>query len=237
MWPSSGNVHLYWRCHNKEFYLENDNFKDLYLYCVNEGLEYKSTAESVKIHAYCTMGNHFHMSTTYLNGSHNLSNYTRYAHGNFGMRYNKRQDRSGKVAQGRPKTQLVQNDEHAIRVHFYIEANPIRAKFRTVNNLKYYRHSSFGFYAYGIKTKFTHLLTIPQWYLNLGPNPRSRQAKYREMFARYLKEDSQVYSTYFQQLYIGDAIWINSALKMAKKLACHFAESSVNGLIDPTNTE
>jgi hypothetical protein len=54
------------------------------------------------------MGNHFHMATTYKNGSASLSNFMRYTHGLFGAQYNKTSNRSGSVAEGRPKTPLIQ---------------------------------------------------------------------------------------------------------------------------------
>jgi putative transposase len=155
------------------------------------------------------MGNHFHQAITYTGGSNNLSKFMRYAHGLFGARYNRTKDRSGKVAEGRPKTPRVQNDYHAMRLHFYIEANPIRAKFRTLENLKHYIYSSYGFYAYGIRTQFTYRLTIPAWYTNLGKTARERQRKYRKLFAEYLKETrKQEKGTYLNRA-IGDVSWID----------------------------
>jgi putative transposase len=164
------------------------------------------------------MGNHFHMATTYKNGSASLSNFMRYTHGLFGAQYNKTSDRSGSVAEGRPKTPLIQDDEHAMRVHFYIEANPIRAKFRKLSDLRYYIYSSYGFYAYGDKTRFTHLLTIPEWYLKLGRTPKERQSTYRKLFAKYLGENATEYSAYFKQRFIGTELWIFEVTTFAKRL-------------------
>lgn len=119
--------------------------------------------EKCQIHAYCSMSNHFHQVVSYKDGSHHLSFLMRQQHALFGIRYNRANKRSGKVAEGRPKTPLIQNDQHRMRVHFYVEANPIRAKIRTLSNLKDYIYSSYGFYAYGKETRFTTLLTIPEW--------------------------------------------------------------------------
>jgi putative transposase len=208
LWPETANVHLYWRCHNREFYLNDDKAKDLYMKCVNDSLEYKKQGENCHIHAYCVMNNHFHQSVTYTGGSNNLSRFMRYAHGLFGARYNRSKDRSGKVAEGRPKTPRVQNDYHAMRLHFYIEANPIRAKFRTLENLKHYTYSSYGFYAYGIRTQFTYRLTIPAWYTNLGKTARERQRKYRKLFVAYLKESAKQEKGFFMNRAIGDGSWV-----------------------------
>lgn len=194
--------------------------------CINDGLEYKEQGQQLEIHAYCVMNNHFHQSVTYKNGSKNLSNFMRYAHGLFGARYNKSKERSGKVAEGRPKTPRVQNDYHAMQLHFYIEANPIRAKFRTLENLKNYIYSSFAFYAYGIRSRFTYMLTIPQWYLNLGKKPRDRQRKYRKLFYKYLAGETKTGLEMFMEKAIGDFLWIDGFLAEMKSHQASLLESS-----------
>lgn len=201
-------MHLYWRCHNREFYLKDHNVKDLYMKCIKDGLEYKDQGENCLVHAFCAMGNHFHLSVTYKNGSKSLSNFMRYTHGIFGARYNRKNDRSGKVAEGRPKTPRVQDDYHAMRLQFYIEANPIRAGFCTIDNLKDYIYSSFGFYAYGIRNEFTYLLTIPEWYRRLGKNYQERQKKYRKLFHKYLEKETPAITSHFLTKAIGDELWL-----------------------------
>src|SRR5690606_18678822 len=129
----------------------------------------------VQIHSYCVMDNHYHQSTRYEDTSESLSNHMRYAHSLFGSRYNRLHKRSGKVAEARPKTSLIENEEHEMRVHFYIEANPIRANMCAPENLKNYKYNTFKFYAYGIRDEHTSLLTIPQWYLDLGKTAQERQ--------------------------------------------------------------
>lgn len=178
--------------------------------CIEKALKYKKQGDNIQIHAYCVMNNHFHQSVTYTNGSENLSRFMRYSHGIFGARYNKQKSRSGKVAEGRPKTPRVQNDYHAMRLHFYIEANPIRAKFRTLENLKFYKYSSFGFYAYGIVSEFTYRLTIPNWYMNLGKTPQERKRKYRKLFTEYLGETIDLQKGTYLTLGIGDSLWLES---------------------------
>jgi putative transposase len=179
-------------------------------------MDYKKQHKNTKIHAFCAMGNHFHQATSYTNGSAHLSNYMRYTHGIFGLRYNQRNSRCGKVAQSRPKTPLIQNERHEMQVHFYIEANPIRAGFRKLENLHSYQYSSYGFYAFGKKSKFSHLLTIPNWYLQLGATPSVRQRKYRQLFRAYVGEDNKTHSRTFKQAFIGDGVWILEAREKIK---------------------
>ena len=59
--------------------------------------------------------------------SHHLSDHMRRAHGVFGLKFNKRRGRLGKVAHDRPKTLVIQHDAAAMRCNFYIHTNPVRA--------------------------------------------------------------------------------------------------------------
>jgi hypothetical protein len=137
------------------------------------------------------------------------------------------------VAEGRPKTPRVQNDYHAMRLHFYIEANPLRAGFRTLENLKHYKYSSYGFYAYGIRTAFTYRLTIPAWYLELGKTPFARQKKYRKLFAEYLKKDEDLKKGTFLNRAIGDTLWRDGFLAELKS-QIDLINSSLVSSIKPT---
>ena len=205
-----GSVHLIWRCHNKEKYLATNQMRDLYLDCVkfsiNKKVEHK---ENVKVHAYCVMSNHYHQFTTYKNGSINLSKHMRLSHGVFGARYNKKTGRSGKVADSRPKTPLIENLDHEMRVHFYIEANPIRAGICSLSELHLYKHNTYKYYAYGIKDNYSDILTVPDWYLALGKTEQARQAKYRRYFYIYVHDkilDSAM-AKMFCRDWIGSVLW------------------------------
>lgn len=180
-----------------------------------EGLKHKN---HIKIHSFCIMDNHYHQCTSYEDTSEYLSEYMRYVHSLFGSRYNKIHKRSGKVAESRPKTSLIENTEHEMRVHFYIEANPIRAKICKPENLKNYKFNSFKFYAYGIRDDYTKLLSIPDWYLELGKTPKERQRKYRKLFYQYLLEQEQKTWHYksFEQAFVGSPLWI---LKQESRVA------------------
>lgn len=237
LWPDSANTHMYWRCHNKEKYLESDEIKTLYMKCLEESLEFKKQKDYCKIYAFCSMSNHFHLSIRYKISSIKLSNFMRHSHGLFGARYNRAQKRSGKVAEGRPKTSLIQETTiHQMNVHFYIEANPIRAGLNNLNNLHLNTFCSFGFYAYGINSKFSHLLTIPDWYLELGKTPKERQSRYRDLFKQYIEKNLKETLYYFKK-FIGDADWINENIHKIKHqflpLNYQFANTPI---VESTNT-
>ena len=203
----SGFVHKFWRCHNREFYLRDNKIKDLYLNCAGEALSDKSLSKTVKIHAFCAMDNHFHKVMSYDEGSQNLSEFMRKAHSSFGARYNKLKKRTGKVAESRPKTPLIENFDHLARVHFYVEANPIRAGMVDLGRLKKYKYSTYQFYAYGIKHLSHDIISIPDWYKELGSTPKERQKEYRRLFQIYLDENKSGLLN-FLKAFIGSPEWV-----------------------------
>jgi hypothetical protein len=179
------------------------------------------------MHAYCVMGNHFHQLVSYQESSSFLSNYFRVAHTHFGMKYNSRNKRCGKVAQARPKTPLIENYEHQMRVHFYIEANPIRSKICKLENLRNFKYSSFGFYAFGLQDKYSKFLTPPDWYLSLGSTPKERQKKYRALFRRYVEKESSETSKYLD-VFIGSQVWIIHQKKRVKESRFHNTQENID---------
>lgn len=188
--PEQANVHAIFRCHNRSKMLKKNDNKDLLLSCIKESLKNcKKIENKLKIHAYCVMDNHFHHLIYYDSGHETISKYLHHAHTLFGIRYNKRNKKTGKFAEDRPKTCLIENYQHALRVHFYVEANPLLAgKYKNLKQLKNDIYNSYSFYAYGIESKFSEILTIPDWYLELGSNNETRQLHYRKLFALYLIE-------------------------------------------------
>lgn len=212
------STHTMWRCHNREYYLRSNSMKTLYMNSVSEGLKPEVSKNCVKIHAYCIMDNHCHQAISYEEDSQHLSKFMHHAHSLFGSKYNRIHKRSGKVAESRPKTSLIENVEHEMRVHFYIEANPIRAGLCKPENLKHYKFNSFKFYAYGIEDEFTKLLTIPEWYYKLGPTDRIRQRNYRKLFYEYLSTQEQTawLISNEEELFIGSSLWVSSQKERVK---------------------
>ena len=204
---NGGMVHKYWRCHNKKHLLRPTAMKELYLESTIFGLKHKSADGQVKIHAYCVMDNHSHQQLSYKGKSTYFSNFMRVAHSVFGRKFNDINECSGKVANERPHTPLIKpSEEQYMRVHFYIEANPVRAGICKLSLLKFNRFSSYRFYAHGIKDKFSAELEIPKWYLALGKTDAKRQEIYRRLFKKYL-EIERIRPGNYKGRFIGDATW------------------------------
>ena len=77
-------------------------------------------------HAYCLMGNHYHLLLESADGR--LSSVMQHLNGSYGRWFNRRRQRCGHLFQGRFKASLVDKDSYFLEVIRYIELNPCRAK-------------------------------------------------------------------------------------------------------------
>jgi putative transposase len=89
-------------------------------------------------------------------------------------RYHKAHGTSGHVWQGRFKSPVIEDDEHALTVLRYIEANPFRA--RMVRDLAGYPWSSY--LVHGLGKQDPLLSPLPCWE-RLGQDEGRRQAYWR----------------------------------------------------------
>ena len=96
----------------------------------------------VKFHAYCLMGNHYHlMLTTPLP---NLSRVMRHINSVYTQHFNKDCKRDGALFRGRYKSILVQSDDYSYTLLRYIHLNPVTAGL--VDSADEYRWSSVHYY-------------------------------------------------------------------------------------------
>lgn len=94
------------------------------------------------IHAYCLMGNHYHILIETPSG--NLSQIMRHINGAYTTYFNYKRERSGHLFQGRYKAILVEKDEYAKELSRYIHLNPVRANI--VEKPEEFEWSSYSFY-------------------------------------------------------------------------------------------
>jgi putative transposase len=81
------------------------------------------------LHAYCLMGNHYHLLVETPDG--NLSAGMRQLNGVYTQRFNRRHNRVGHVLQGRFKAILVEKEIYLAELCRYIVLNPVRAGMKT----------------------------------------------------------------------------------------------------------
>lgn len=96
----------------------------------------------VEIHAYCLMGNHYHILICTPLG--NISRAMRHLNGVYTQRYNKRHRLDGPIYRGRYKSILVDADTYLLRLNRYIHLNPVVAGI--VNKAEQYKWSSYKDY-------------------------------------------------------------------------------------------
>ena len=120
------------------------------------------------------MTNHFHLLLAPLEGlsiSRILQSLT-VAHT---WRYHQANGSSGHVWQGRFKSPVIQDDDHALVVLRYLEANPLRA--RMVQNLARYPWSSY--HAHGLGRPDSLLSPLPAWEA-VGHSEKERQTFWQQ---------------------------------------------------------
>ena len=78
------------------------------------------------VHAYCLMGNHYHLLIETPDG--NLSKGMRQLNGMYTQRFNRKRQRVGHVFQGRFKAILVQKESYLLELARYVVLNPVRAR-------------------------------------------------------------------------------------------------------------
>ncbi len=101
---------------------QNDDQRLLFLSLLEEiTLRYH-----VEIHAYCLMGNHYHLliKTPFAN----LDRAMRHLNGVYTQRYNQLMKKDGSLFRGRYKACLIEADNYLIQVSRYIHLNPVKAK-------------------------------------------------------------------------------------------------------------
>jgi REP element-mobilizing transposase RayT len=94
-------------------------------------------------HAYCLMGNHYHLLVETPEG--NLSQGMRQLNGVYTQKFNRRHGIAGHIFQGRYKSIVVEKDSYLLELCRYIVLNPVRAGL--VSHPKDYGWSSFKFTA------------------------------------------------------------------------------------------
>jgi REP element-mobilizing transposase RayT len=77
------------------------------------------------VHAYCLMGNHYHLLLE--TPRPNLSSGMQRLNGRYTQWFNRRHRRSGHLLQGRYKAILVERDPHLLELCRYVVLNPVRA--------------------------------------------------------------------------------------------------------------
>lgn len=198
-------AHVTWRGHNREANIEEAADKTAYLQALLE--EKLKDSEPNFLLALVLMSNHVHELYA-IADQVSFSAFMRRHHSRYGQHFNRRHRRSGQVAEGRPKSSLVENGVYEMNAVFYIHANPLRAKL--VKDAAAYRWSTHSLYAFGHRAPWMRDVRFPKWYLALGHTKEQRQSRYRKLFARYLGEEEEVISSLLaSSIFWGNPTWVS----------------------------
>ena len=193
---STGCYHKMMNGHNGEQILFYIWSKELYIY---SQLTKKTVeiAKYLKTYSYCVMDNHVHETgqagwdytkkDARKKGITQLGNHMRNANSNFAQKYNKKNKRTGKVANSRPKTIEIKSEKDILIAMLYGDANPVRAGM--VDHPSKYEWSSYRYFAYGEKSEFSDYIDMPVAYIALGKTPKQRQRAYRSLMTHYLRKN------------------------------------------------
>ena len=132
--------HVMNRGRGRQFIFHEDIYYQVFLETLNE----VHTRFDCIIHAYCLMGNHYHLLLETPNA--NLSRIMRHINGVYTQRYNRLKKTDGALFRGRYKAILVDKDEYIMQLTRYIHRNPIEMKNPLVDDLSSYPWSSYNAY-------------------------------------------------------------------------------------------
>lgn len=150
----------------QHIFLNEDHY-----YCFLRLLEEMHRQFQIEIHAYCLMGNHYHLLIRSL--VNNLSDAIRHLNGIYAKSFNKSMNRDGPLFKGRFKSILVDTESYFIQVSRYIHCNPVEANI--VKIPEHYQWSSY------------------QYFLNPDKKPHWL---YRNETLSYFQNNTSLYKTY-----------------------------------------
>ena len=181
--------HVMNRGRGSRWIFHSDIYYEAFLTCLEESYE----RYDARIHAYCLMGNHYHLLVE--TPLANLDRIMRHINGVFTQRYNRLKKTDGPLFRGRYKSILVDEDSYLLQVSRYIHRNPVEVKGASIDALNSHRWSSYPSYINQVKSPYW--LTRSRTYSLLGG--RNSAAKYEAFVLR--GNDAQT-----REFYGGDCV-------------------------------
>jgi REP element-mobilizing transposase RayT len=138
-----GWFHVTSRGNEKQAIYRDDDDRELFLRLLS-GLH---TRHRFEIHAYCLMGNHYHLLGRDLDEQ--LSRAIRHLNGVYAQEFNRRHDRVGHLFQGRFASSHVADDDYLVACAAYVHRNPV--PLLRGDSLAGYRWSSYPAYVGAVR--------------------------------------------------------------------------------------
>jgi len=158
------------------------------------------------VHAYCQMGNHYHLVIQTRQGQ--LSRGMRYLNGNYSQYFNRQHGLVGHVFQGRYHAVLCQADTYLMQLTRYTVLNPVRSKL--VTHPSHWMWSSFGILIGSVDTPVWHERDIV---LALFGNHRETAIRAVEAFVMEGLGQESPFRAVRNQLFLGDDAFCERAVQ------------------------
>jgi len=152
-------------------------------------------------HAYCLMGNHYHLLVE--TPEANLSKGMRQLNGLYTQNYNRNHNRVGHVFQGRYKAILVEKQSYLLELSRYIVLNPVRAQM--VHAAGDWQWSS---YRATIGQSAPSGCLTTDWLLAAFSNRKSNSIELYKQFVQEGKGQPSLWSELRNQVYLGSEEFI-----------------------------
>jgi putative transposase len=178
--------HVMNRGRDRQCIFPDANYYDDFLACIDEAHK----RFGIEIHAYCLMGNHYHLLIKTPRG--NLSRSMRHIDGVYTQRHNRRNHTDGSLFRGRYKSIVIDASAYLLQVSRYIHRNPVELRIPLVTQLEDYSWSSFA--AFINKKKAPDWLNRDTVYSELG-SPQ----KYRG-YQKFVEQGNDIDTQKFYQL-------------------------------------
>lgn len=176
--PIGVTQHVIQRGNNRQNCFNSNSERYTYL----NALQRYAKKYQVAIHAWVLMDNHVHILCTPFTEL-GVSKMMQALGRSYVMYFNRRNERSGTLWEGRFKASLVDSDEYLFQLYQYIEMNPVKAGI--VNQPEQYRWSSYHTNALG---KPSDLITHHDNYQALAKTQKARQQIYQIIFSQRLSQ-------------------------------------------------
>ncbi|MCW4268303.1 MAG: transposase [Candidatus Thiodiazotropha endolucinida] len=161
----------------------------------------------MQVHAYCLMGNHYHLLISTPRG--NLSRVMRHVNGVYTQRHNSLRRTDGPLFRGRYKAILVDASSYLLQLSRYIHRNPIEIHKPLVQKLDDYPWSSYLAYVGKVKS--------PDWLIREAVCGELGTARCKTAYKNYINQDIDDETVRFYQNKRQPSIWGDK----------YFAESAI----------
>jgi len=156
---------------------------------------------SIKIHAWCLMGTHFHILME-TEDRPDISEFMRRLLTAYTIYYNRRHKRHGHLFQGRFKSYVVDKASYLLALSRYIHLNPVRASL--VPNPEMYQGSSLRYYIHGGEPDYLYTSEILAWF-------KGNRKQYARFIRKGLTEDTK--PEIVGQMFVGSKTFIKRTRK------------------------